>query len=83
MRLTLRKASLPEAGSGTLGPAKVDARTKALTKRLNPGDVAVIDHVDIDRVAADALVAAKPSAVLNAAKSVSGRYPNLGPDVLV
>jgi uncharacterized membrane-anchored protein len=83
MKLTLRKTTLPEAGPDTLGPARVDARTKDLTKRLQPGDVAVIDHVDIDRVAADALVAAKPSAVLNAARSVSGRYPNLGPDILV
>lgn len=83
MKLTLRKTTLPETGPDTLGPARVDARTKALTKRLQPGDVAVIDHVDIDRVAADALVAARPSAVLNAARSVSGRYPNLGPDILV
>ncbi|WP_069387624.1 putative cytokinetic ring protein SteA [Cellulosimicrobium cellulans] len=83
MRLTLRKSTPPPTGPDTLGPAKVDSRTKALTKRLQPGDVAVIDHVDIDRVAADALVAARPAAVLNAAKSVSGRYPNLGPEILV
>lgn len=83
MRLTLRRIATPPAGPGTVGPAKVDARTKALTKRLRPGDIAVIDHVDIDRVAADALVAARPAAVLNAAKSISGRYPNLGPEILV
>ncbi|MFC8924036.1 putative cytokinetic ring protein SteA [Cellulosimicrobium sp. NPDC057127] len=83
MRLTLRKSTPPPSGPDTLGPVKVDSRTKALTKRLQPGDVAVIDHVDIDRVAADALVAAKPAAVLNAARSVSGRYPNLGPEILV
>jgi uncharacterized membrane-anchored protein len=45
--------------------------------------VAVIDHVDIDRVAADALVAAQPAVVLNAARSTSGRYPNAGPGILV
>ncbi|MBD8078007.1 putative cytokinetic ring protein SteA [Cellulosimicrobium arenosum] len=83
MRRTLRRSTVPDAGPGTLGPARIDARTKALTKRLRPGDVAVIDHVDIDRVAADALVAARPSAVLNAARSISGRYPNLGPEILV
>jgi uncharacterized membrane-anchored protein len=43
----------------------------------------VIDHVDIDRVSAEALVACQPAAVLNAARSTSGRYPNLGPDILV
>ncbi|WP_084800244.1 putative cytokinetic ring protein SteA [Promicromonospora kroppenstedtii] len=65
------------------GPARIGARTKELTSRLNHGDVAVIDHVDIDRVAADALVAAAPVAVLNAAPSTSGRYPNTGPEILV
>lgn len=68
---------------GTRGPARVDPRTKNLTKRLRPGDVAVIDHQDIDRVSAEALVACRPAAVLNAARSTSGRYPNLGPGILV
>lgn len=61
----------------------MDARTKRLTKRLRPGDIAVIDHSDLDRVAAEALVECQPLAVLNAAPSVSGRYPNLGPGILV
>jgi uncharacterized membrane-anchored protein len=65
------------------GPARIGARTKELTSRLNNGDVAVIDHVDIDRVAADALVSAGPVAVLNAAPSTSGRYPNTGPNILI
>jgi uncharacterized membrane-anchored protein len=65
------------------GPARIGARTKELTSRLNNGDVAVIDHVDIDRVAADALVSAAPVAVLNAAPSTSGRYPNTGPNILI
>jgi uncharacterized membrane-anchored protein len=83
MRLTLRRTAAHESASGVEGHARIDRRTKALTKRLHPGDVAVIDHEDIDRVAADALVAARPVAVLNAARSISGRYPNLGPEVLV
>ncbi|WP_246573181.1 putative cytokinetic ring protein SteA [Kineosporia corallincola] len=73
----------PVEGPGVHGIARVDRRTKDLTKRLNPGDIAVIDHSDIDRVAADALVAAKPAAVVNAAPSISGRYPNLGPQILL
>jgi uncharacterized membrane-anchored protein len=87
MRPILRKpVRTPAAGapvSEVQGPARVGTRTKDLTKRLRPGDVAVIDHVDIDRVAADALVAAQPAAVLNAAKSTSGRYPNAGPGILL
>lgn len=65
------------------GSARVDRRTKSLTKRLRPGEVAVIDHEDLDRVSAEALVACQPAAVLNAARSTSGRYPNLGPEILV
>jgi len=64
------------------GPAKIGVRTKDLTKRLEPGDVAIIDHKDIDTVAADALVAARPVAVLNASQGTSGRYPNAGPRIL-
>ena len=83
MRLIFRnRVPLPDE-PGTAGPVRVDPRTKALTKRLRPGDVAVIDHLDIDRVSAEALVACQPAAVLNAARSTSGRYPNLGPEILV
>jgi uncharacterized membrane-anchored protein len=45
--------------------------------------VAVIDHLDLDRVSAEALVACRPAVVLNAARSTSGRYPNLGPEILL
>ncbi|SLM95678.1 putative cytokinetic ring protein SteA [Brachybacterium nesterenkovii] len=65
------------------GRARIGRRTKDLTKRLVPGDIAVIDHEDIDRVAAETLVEKKPAAVLNAARSTSGRYPNAGPRILV
>lgn len=80
-KLFTRKKGTQAAG-GISGPARVDARTKNLTKRLQAGDIAVINHLDIDRVAAEALVACKPAAVLNAAQSTSGRYPNLGPSIL-
>lgn len=61
------------------GPARIGRRTKDLIGELRPGDIAVIDHLDLDRVAAEGLVAARPAAVVNAAASVSGRYPNVGP----
>ena len=83
MRATLRRRRPPAPEPGVAGPARVDRRTKSLTKRLRPGDIAVIDHEDLDRVSAEALVACQPAAVLNAARSTSGRYPNLGPEILV
>src|SRR3954451_7850865 len=64
------------------GRARVGKRTKLLVKRLKPGDIAVIDHQDIDRVAADDLVAKGVRCVLNASHSSSGRYPNPGPMIL-
>ena len=79
---TLRRGRPQEPASGVAGTARLDRRTKNLTKRLRPGDVAVIDHVDIDRVSADALVGCGVAAVVNAAPSISGRYPNLGPEML-
>ncbi|MFM7064543.1 MAG: hypothetical protein ACKO04_13790, partial [Actinomycetes bacterium] len=65
------------------GRARVDHRTKRLVTRLEPGDVAVIDHEDLDRIAAEGLVAARPAVVLNAAVSSTGRYPNDGPLLLL
>ncbi|MEV0728233.1 putative cytokinetic ring protein SteA [Polymorphospora sp. NPDC050346] len=83
MRLpTLRRTRTVEPGIVT-GTARLDRRTKRLVGRLRPGDIAIIDHVDLDRVAADSLVAVGVAAVLNAKPSVSGRYPNLGPEVLI
>jgi uncharacterized membrane-anchored protein len=80
---TLRRTRSQETGPGVAGTVRLDRRTKNLTKRLRPGDIAVIDHVDIDRVAADALVGSRVAAVVNASASISGRYPNLGPEVLI
>jgi uncharacterized membrane-anchored protein len=61
------------------GLARVDARTKQLVKRVQPGEVMVIDHADLDRVAAETIVEAQAGAVINVADSITGRYPNLGP----
>jgi len=80
VRIPARRDRDPQNGSA--GPARVDPRTKNLTKRLRPGDVAVINHLDLDRVSAEALVACRPAAVVNATTSISGRYPNLGPEIL-
>src|SRR5919204_1937072 len=61
------------------GPARLGKRTKRLVKRLEAGDIAIVDHEDIDRVSADDLVACGVRCVINVARSSSGNYPNSGP----
>jgi uncharacterized membrane-anchored protein len=68
---------------GMIGLARVDRRADAVVRRVGPGDIAVFDQVDLDRRTADALVAAGVAGVINAAPSISGRFPNLGPEILV
>jgi uncharacterized membrane-anchored protein len=77
-RLRLRRRVASDA---VTGPALVDGRTKDLVRRLTPGpgSIAVIDHTDIDRVAAEGLIAEGAIAVVNGGQSISGRYPNGGP----
>ncbi len=65
------------------GPVRLGRRTKLLVKHLARGDVALIDHLDIDRVSAEELIAAGTLAVLNCSPSSGGSYPNLGPQLLV
>jgi len=65
------------------GTVKLDKRTKRLAKRLRRGDIAVIDHEDIDSTSAEMLVETQVAAVVNTAKSISGRYPNVGPQILL
>ncbi len=64
------------------GIARLDKRTKDLVKRLDRDDVAIIDHIDMDRVSAESLVATGVEVVVNASPSISGVYPNLGPLIL-
>ncbi|MCL5283951.1 MAG: putative cytokinetic ring protein SteA [Armatimonadetes bacterium] len=65
------------------GRIRVDRRTKELVKRLRRGEMAVIHHADLDGTAARALIEAGASAVINASKSITGRYPNQGPLLLL
>jgi uncharacterized membrane-anchored protein len=85
-----RTAALTVAPGGTVGPVRViegpvrpGRRTKQLVGHLVRGDIALIDHLDIDRVSAEELIAAAPAAVLNCKPSSGGSYPNLGPQLLV
>lgn len=77
------RAPAPEGGPTVAGVCRVDRRTKDLVGRLQPGEIAVIDHEDLDRVAADSLVQSGVAAVVNAATTSSGRYPNDGPLILL
>jgi uncharacterized membrane-anchored protein len=72
----------PAVEPAITGRARLGRRTKDLVKRLRPGDVAVIDHADLDRIAAEDLAASGVAAVINVASSSTGRYPNAGPLVL-
>ncbi|AEF94929.1 Thiamin pyrophosphokinase catalytic domain-containing protein [Desulfotomaculum nigrificans CO-1-SRB] len=65
------------------GIARVDKKTKNLTKRIQHNEIAVICHHELDKVAADSLIAAKVRAVINAVPSLSDDYPNLGPITLL
>ena len=69
-------------GKAIEGAARLGRRTKHLVKRLGPDDVAVIDHLNIDRIAAEELISTGVRAVLNASPSSNGRYPNAGPLLL-
>jgi uncharacterized membrane-anchored protein len=78
--LSRRNGAAPvEAIEGRL---RLGRRTKHLVKKLVPGDVAVIDHVNIDRIAAEELIASGVGVVINASPSSNGRYPNAGPLLL-
>ena len=65
------------------GTARLDRKTKHLVQRLNAGDIAIIDHRDLDRVSAEELVESGVRVVVNVAESQSGRFPNPGPLLLV
>jgi uncharacterized membrane-anchored protein len=81
-RLRRRAESAPAADGIIVGTARVDRRTKNLVPRLQPSEIAVIDHADIDRVSAEALIQRRVLAIVNAGRSSTGRYPNLGPLLL-
>ncbi|MFY9933354.1 MAG: putative cytokinetic ring protein SteA [Streptosporangiaceae bacterium] len=68
---------------GIVAVARVDRKTKSITKRLAPGEIAIIDHADVDRVSAEELIRRQVAAVVNVSVSITGRYPNLGPKLLL
>src|SRR3984957_5274955 len=86
MSVTTTISGLPSRNTsrpGVIGTARVDRDIDRLLRRVCPGDIAVLDVLDLDRITAEAPAGAEIAAVVNASPSVSGRYPNLGPEVLM
>lgn len=78
-----RRAAAPaDTGRALAGPVRLGRRTKDLVKKLEFGEIAVIDHADLDRIAAEDLASSGVIAVINVANSSTGRYPNIGPLIL-
>jgi uncharacterized membrane-anchored protein len=87
MGMRWSRARTKEAPAGVVGPARLGGRSGGgvspeLLRRVGRGDIAVIDQVDLDRATAHALVDAGVAGVVNVSPSISGRYPNLGPEIL-
>jgi len=83
MKLTGLLPRQHQSRPGVTGVARVDRRTGDLLRRIDVGDIVVLDQVDLDRATADVLVAADVVGVVNASPSISGRFPNLGPEIVV
>lgn len=82
MKTTVQPAG-PGVESSVEAVLRLDKKTKNLVKRLKPGEIALIDHTDIDWVSAESLIECRPSFVVNASCSITGKYPNLGPLMIV
>ena len=78
----LPRHSTPSAIDGVSGTIRSDRRLTTVLRKARPGDIVVIDHLDLDRTYAEALLDHGVGAVVNASPFISGRYPNLGPELL-
>jgi uncharacterized membrane-anchored protein len=82
-RRALGDAGHPARAFRVSGIVRIDRRTKHLVQRLGRGEIAVICHRDLDGPCAQSLVSRGVAAVVNAEASISGKYPNLGPEILL
>lgn len=89
MKLSGLLGNRQQAPPGVTGTARVQRRGRSqpwrrdFSRQLKPGDIAVLDQADIDRRVAEQLIAAEVAGVVNARAAISGRYPNVGPEVLL
>jgi uncharacterized membrane-anchored protein len=81
-RLRPNRNGIASVNTPIAGAARLGTRTKDLVERLRPGEIAVVDHLNIDRIAAEELVGCEVAAVVNCARSSDGSYPNAGPLIL-
>ncbi|PYI55038.1 hypothetical protein DLM86_10885 [Paenibacillus flagellatus] len=65
------------------GTVRSDVNTKRLLRSLQPGEIALIRHEDLDDAAAEGLLQAGAKAVVNAAKTLTGSFPHDGPMCLL
>ncbi|MGZ8704871.1 MAG: putative cytokinetic ring protein SteA [Aeromicrobium sp.] len=82
MKIISRTQSTPAEIGGVTGVARFERDNLNTSRKLKTGDIAVVDHMDLDRTHAEALVDAGVRAVVNVSTSTTGKYPNLGPHVL-
>jgi uncharacterized membrane-anchored protein len=64
------------------GRAVLGMKTKEILPQLDAATIPVINHENLDRMTAETLVEAGVGAVVNAAGSATGDYPNMGPFIL-
>jgi uncharacterized membrane-anchored protein len=85
-KISPRRATTPgeKQGEATFETTvRMGRRTKALIPTLKPGAIVIIDHADLDAVAAHGLAQARPKAVINNQSFITGKYPNKGPNILL
>ncbi|ABG04414.1 Thiamin pyrophosphokinase, catalytic region [Rubrobacter xylanophilus DSM 9941] len=75
-------AGEPLGGVRISGRAVPGRRTKRILPRLGPGTIPIVDHENLDRLTAEALVESGVPAVVNAAPSANGAYPSQGALIL-
>ena len=69
--------AIPTVGSVS-GPARSGAQLRELISKAKPGDIVIIDVLDLREADADALAGAGVVAVVNAQRTASGRQPAAG-----
>ena len=65
------------------GRLRKDKRTKMLVQRLRPGEIALVEHADMDRLAAEALIRCGAKAVLNIEPFSRGIFPPFPVELLL
>lgn len=65
------------------GIIRKDRQTKKLVQRLRPGEIALVEHPDLDWVAAESLVRCGTKVILNTCSFYGGLFPPLALDLLL